>query len=48
MAQVDRQLQTEMVPISSRPMRAESILAKKLDQPFVHPYPHASPPKDGK
>jgi hypothetical protein len=39
MAEVDRQLQSEMVPIPSRPMRAESILAKRLGEPFVHPYP---------
>jgi hypothetical protein len=43
MAEVDRQLQTEMVPIPSRPMRAESILAKRLGEPFVHPYPRRSP-----
>jgi hypothetical protein len=43
MAEVDRQLQTEMVPIPSRPMRAESILARRLGEPFVHPYPRREP-----
>jgi hypothetical protein len=43
MAEMDRQLQTEMVPIPSRPMRAESILAKRLREPFVHPYPRRDP-----
>jgi hypothetical protein len=40
---VDRQLQTEIVAISSRPMRAESIVAKKLGEPFVHPYRRHEP-----
>jgi hypothetical protein len=43
MAGVDRQLQTEMVPIPSRPMKAESILAVQLGEPFVHPYPKREP-----
>jgi hypothetical protein len=43
MAEVDRQLQTEMVPIASRPMRAESILAVWLGETFVHPYPRREP-----
>jgi hypothetical protein len=30
MGEVDRQLETEMLPIPSRPMRAESILAIHL------------------
>jgi hypothetical protein len=43
MAEVDRQLQAEMVPIPARPFRAESILAVQLGQPFVHLYPRREP-----
>ena len=43
MQEVDRRLQTDAVPIPSRPMRAESILAVELGEAFVHPYPKREP-----
>jgi hypothetical protein len=43
MGEVDRQLQSEMVPIPSRPMRAESLLARRLGEQFVRPYLRREP-----
>ncbi len=43
MERVDLELRTDGTPIEMRVMRAESVLAVALGEPFVHPYPRREP-----